>query len=235
MPTCRWLIAGLERCRVEGPIAEAPMGVRVAESPVSEKMSGTAFRAFQARRPDHERWELIGGVPMMMTPPTIAHNRIASNLERLLNDALARHDPSRMTSQRPGVELQSGGDYKPEPDVGVIDADYEAGQRFVERAYLLAEIVSNTDDFLVPGTNEAWIEVKRRIYLAHEPCEAVLIIEQDRIEVRLDLKTAAGGQSEKLVRREDELVLASCGLRCAVGDLYAGTPLQPRTASRRAT
>jgi len=29
------------------------------------------FRAFQNRRPDHERWELLVGVPMMMTPPTI--------------------------------------------------------------------------------------------------------------------------------------------------------------------
>jgi Uma2 family endonuclease len=52
-------------------------------------MSGAEFRAFQARRPDHERWELLGGVAMMMTPPTIAHNQIASNLERLLNAALA--------------------------------------------------------------------------------------------------------------------------------------------------
>jgi Uma2 family endonuclease len=209
------------------------MGVRVAERPVSGRMSGPDFRAFQARRPDHERWELIEGVPTMMTPPTIAHNRIAGNLERLLNDALVRHDPSRLANQRPGIELESGGDYKPEPDVGVIDAEYEAGQRFVERAYLLAEIVSSTDDFLVPGTNEPWINVKRRIYLAHEPCEAVLIIEQDRIEVRLDLKIPAGWQSATLVHPADELALPSFGLRCLVGDLYEGTPLQSRTASRR--
>src|SRR5215212_4669324 len=121
------------------------------------------------------------------------------NLERLLNEALARHDPSRLANQRPGIELGAGGDYKPEPDVGVIDAVYEVGQRFVERAYLLAEVISDTDDFLVPGTGEPWIDVKRRIYLDHQPCEAVLIIAQDRIEVRLDVKTATGWRSETLV------------------------------------
>jgi Uma2 family endonuclease len=67
-------------------------------------MSAREFRAFQAERPDHERWELIGGVATMMTPPTIAHNRIAGNLERLLNAGLAMHDPSRFANQRPGVE-----------------------------------------------------------------------------------------------------------------------------------
>jgi hypothetical protein len=45
----------------------------------------------------------------------------------------------------------------------VIDAKYDAGQRFVERAHLLAEIVSATDDFPVPGTGGRWIDVKTEI------------------------------------------------------------------------
>jgi hypothetical protein len=93
------------------------------------RMTGAEFRAFQATRPDHERWELLGGVPMMMTPPTIAHNQ--SNFDRLLNERLERYAPSLIAMQRPGLELNSG-DHKPEPDVVVIDADYAAGQRFVE-------------------------------------------------------------------------------------------------------
>jgi putative restriction endonuclease len=69
------------------------MQAAVAESR-SGRMSGTEFRSFQAGRPDYERWELVGGVAMMMTPPTIAHNQIASNLERLLKVALEQHAPS---------------------------------------------------------------------------------------------------------------------------------------------
>jgi hypothetical protein len=43
------------------------------------RMSGPEFRAFQARRPDHERWELLGGIATMMTRPTLTHNQIATN------------------------------------------------------------------------------------------------------------------------------------------------------------
>ena len=202
------------------------MGIEIHHDARAGLISAERFRAFQTGRPDHERWELIAGIPMMMTPPTIAHNRIAGNLERLLNDALATHDLSRLATQRPGIELGSG-DYRPEPDVGVIDADYEAGQRFVGRAYLLAEIVSATDDVQVPGTDRNWIDVKREIYLGHAACEAVLIIEQDRMEVRVDVKSERGWQSLKL-GPGDDLVLPSFGLRCSVTDLYEGTPLQPR-------
>jgi hypothetical protein len=45
-----------------------------------------------------EHWELIEGVPMMMTPPNRRHQRIASNLESLLNAALRRHDPAPPTT-----------------------------------------------------------------------------------------------------------------------------------------
>jgi Uma2 family endonuclease len=206
------------------------MGIEIHQDARAGRMSGQAFRAFQDGRPDHERWELIAGVPMMMTPPTIAHNHIATNLQRLLNDALATHGPSRLAIQRPGIELGSGDD-KPEPDVAVIDTEYEAGQRFVERAYLLAEVVSATDDVRVPGTDRNWVDVKRDIYLAHAACEAVLIIEQDWIEVRVDVKSDKGTQSLKL-GPGDELSLPALGLRCSVTDLYQGTPLQPRSLAR---
>jgi Uma2 family endonuclease len=190
-------------------------------------MSGAEFRAFQAHRPDKERWELVAGVPMMMTPPTIVHNRIASNLERLLNAALEQHDSSRIATQRLGIELGSG-DYRPEPDVAVIDADFAADQRFVTRAYLLGEIVSISDEIGVPTTREPWIDVKRRIYHAHVPCETVLIVQQDRIEAGVDIRIGDGWQSATLIGAEAELHLPQFGLTCPLGDLYDGTPLQPR-------
>jgi Uma2 family endonuclease len=202
------------------------MGIEDQKQLRIDGMSGSAFRRFQAGRPDHERWELVAGTPIMMTPPTITHNRIAGNLERLLNDALMAHDPARVATQRPGVEIASG-DYRPEPDVGVIDADFAAGQRFVDRVYLLAEIASATDDVQVPGTQRSWIDVKRDLYLAHAHCDAVLIIEQDRMDVRLDVKTETGWCSQR-PGPGGELALPAFGLRCHVEDLYEGTPLRPR-------
>jgi Uma2 family endonuclease len=203
------------------------MGVAISESALAGPMSGAEFRAFQDGRPDHERWELISGVPMMITPPTIAHNRIAGNLERLLNATLDHFDPSGLATQRPGIELGSIA-YRPEPDVGVIDANYDAGQKFVARAYLLAEIVSATDEFPVPGTGGRWIDVKTEIYRSHGPCEAVLIVERDRMEVRIDVRTRDGWLPAQLAGPAAELILPAFGLRCTVGQLYEGTPLRPR-------
>jgi Uma2 family endonuclease len=203
------------------------MGIEILRDTRAGRMSGTEFRAFQRTRRKHERWELIDGVPMMMVPPTIAHNHIAENFTRLLNDALARHDPARFATQRAGLELPPD-NYKPEPDVAVIDANYEPGQRYIDRAYLLAEVISATDDVKVPGTNENWIDRKRDLYLAHDPCEAIVIVEQDRMAVHLDVKTAQGWHYRRL-GPEDELVLPAFGLRCAVTDLYQGTPLKPRS------
>ncbi len=178
-------------------------------------------------RPDHERWELIDGVPVMMTPPTIAHNHIAGNLERLLNACLERYAPALVATQRPGLDLSSG-DYRPEPDVGVIEADYAPDQRFVEKAYLLAEVVSPTDYVGVPGSNSRWIDVKRDLYRSHAHCGAVLIIEQNRMEVGIDLKTEGGWTSSIASGAGAEIVIPELGFRCVVGDLYEGTPLSPR-------
>jgi Uma2 family endonuclease len=66
-------------------------GRRAPPSPI---LSVASFRAWLTSRPDEEHWELIEGVPMMMTPPNRRHQRIASNLENLLNAALKRHNPA---------------------------------------------------------------------------------------------------------------------------------------------
>src|SRR5712675_1328151 len=70
-------------------------------------LSVGSFRAWLASRPDEEHWELIEGVPMMMTPPNRRHQRIASNLENLLNAALKRHNPELAAYQDIGVNIVS--------------------------------------------------------------------------------------------------------------------------------
>ena len=182
-------------------------------------LSIEAFRAWSETRPDEERWELIDGVPMMMTPPTKAHQRIASNLERLLNDALLRFSPERAAYQRVGLNLGSVVEnYDPEPDVVVIDVTEGADERYADRFYLIAEVVSASD--------RPKIEGKREIYKRHGACNCMLTIRQDRHEVRVDSRT--GNSTQVLARPADELVLTEFGLRCTLADLYRGTPLQAR-------
>jgi Uma2 family endonuclease len=64
-----------------------------------------SFRAFYEATPDEERWELIDGVAVMMTSAMPVHQRLASNLELFLNDALESRDLSKMAFQRIGLDL----------------------------------------------------------------------------------------------------------------------------------
>lgn len=200
------------------------MAPAVAERP--GRMSLQEFLAFYEARPEDERWELYDGLPVqMMTPPFLLHHSIASNLDGLLNTALAPHDSSRRALPRPGLETPEAGTYRPEPDLAVIDVEFPPNRRYIDRAYLLAEIVSSTDRERVPGTRRTTIEAKREIYRQHPPCEAVLTIEQDRMEILVETRTGAGWSAQRLTSPTDELVLPTFGLRCQVEEVYANTPL----------
>jgi Uma2 family endonuclease len=179
-------------------------------------LSVPSFRAWLASRPNEEHWELIEGVPMMMTPPNRRHQRIASNLETLLNTALKRHDPVFAAYHDIGVNIVSTVPYDPEPDVAVIREDENPDPRYAERLYLVAEVLSESD--------KAVIEGKRDIYRAHPSCTCILLIRQDRLEITVDSRTGDGWRFQML-QGADELNLPEFGLVCQVKDVCRDTPL----------
>jgi len=179
-------------------------------------LSVASFRAWLASRPDEEHWELIEGLPMMMTPPNRRHQRIASNLESLLNAALRRNNPALTAYHDIGVNIISTVPYDPEPDVAVIREDENPDPRYADRFYLVAEVLSESDKTV--------IESKREIYRAHPSCTCILLVRQDRLEITLDRRTADGWRSEVLYGA-DELALLEFGLTCLVKDVYRDTSL----------
>jgi len=180
-------------------------------------LSVASFRAWLASRPDEEHWELIEGIPMMMTPPNRRHQRIASNLEGLLNAALKRHAPGLSAYQNIGVNIISEVPYDPEPDVAVIREDENTDPRYAERFYLVAEVLSDSDKSI--------IESKRGIYRAHPACNCILLIRQDRMEITVDRRADDGWVSQVLQDGRDTLSLPEFGLVCLVKDVYRDTPL----------
>src|SRR4249920_2277528 len=179
-------------------------------------LSVASFRAWLASRPDEEHWELIEGVPMMMTPPNRRHQRIASNLDALLNAALKHHDPLLAAYHDIGVNIVSTVPYDPEPDVAVIREDENPDPRYAERFYLVAEVLSESD--------KGVIESKRDIYRAHPSCTCILLVRQDRVEIIVDHRAGDGWHSQVL-HGADELSLPEFGLTCSVSDVYRDTPL----------
>jgi len=199
----------------------------MASAPLRARMSVELFRTFVQGRPDEEHWELINGVAMMMAPATRAHQRIGSNLETLLNDALESHSPTLVAYQRLGVNIGPDvQDYDPEPDVTVVDAESE-DKRYSDRFYLAAEIVSSSD--------RSFVEGKREIYKLHEFCTCILTVQQERIEVRIDRRADTGWSDQVLKKPDDILALPDFGLRCKVSDLYRGTRLVPRQPRQRSS
>jgi Uma2 family endonuclease len=179
-------------------------------------LSVASFRTWLTSRPDEEHWELIGGVPMMMAPPNRRHQRIATNLENLLNAALRGHDPALAAYQNIGLNIVSTVPYDPEPDVAVILEDENPDPRYADRFYLVAEVLSESDKDV--------IDTKRDIYRAHPSCICILLVRQDRAEIVVEQRTADGWQSQVL-GAADELVLSGFGLACPVKDVYRNTPL----------
>jgi len=100
-------------------------------------------------------------------------------------------------------------------------------ERYADHFYLVAEIVSSSDCVDV--------ERKREIYKLHEACTCILTVQQDRFEVRVDLRTDAGWREQVLKQGDDTLALPDFGLRCKVADLYRGTRLVPRKRSQRSS
>ena len=81
------------------------------------RMSVAEYRVWAETRPDHERWELLDGEPVLMSPPKARHQRIVTNLLGAL-DALARR---KGCDTYPGLAILSAAmdDFAPIPDVVV--------------------------------------------------------------------------------------------------------------------
>jgi Uma2 family endonuclease len=182
----------------------------------SPMLSVASFRAWLGSRPDEEHWELIEGVPMMMAPPNRRHQRIATNLENLLNLALKRHNPALAAYHDIGVNIVSTVPYDPEPDVAVVREEENSDPRYADRFYLVAEVLSDSDKDVIEG--------KRDIYRAHLSCTCILLVRQDRAEITVDQRTADGWRSQVL-RAGDALTLPEFGLTCPLKDVYRDTPL----------
>ena len=188
------------------------------------QLSLEVFHAFRDTRPKEEKWELIDGVPMLMPPPTLVHQRIGRNLEGLLNERLRVVKPEWQADREIGLLVPGDEKYNPEPDVTVIDAEIRVGQLYAERFYLVAEVLSESDKPEV-------IAAKIAYYKSHAPNRAVLLVRQDGLGVTVHARVDAGRWSEReLTAADDVIELPEIRPIGTVGQLYRDTPLDPARA-----
>ena len=187
------------------------------------------FHAFRDERPKEEKWELIDGVPMMMPPPSLVHQRISRNLETMLNQRLAMVRPEWMADREIGVLLPDDDRYNPEPDVTVIDTSIDLGQIYATRFFFVAEVLSdsNRPEQHAGSDKPIVLAAKLEYYRRHEECRAVLFVRQDRNEATLYARTN-GFEPVSLTDPGDAIVLPEVGNIGPLRELYRHTPLFPK-------
>jgi Uma2 family endonuclease len=178
------------------------------------------FHAFRDERPKEEKWELIDGVPIMMPPPTLMHQLIADNLNRLLNERLSEVKPEWRAVRDAGVWLKGDDKYNPEPDVVVIDAAIALGQIYAQRFYLTAEVLSASD-------KKPAVAAKLRYYQDHAHNRSVLLVRQDRVGAEQHVREGEKWRVRRLSGPSAKLDIPDVGLIGRLGDLYKATPLDP--------
>lgn len=195
------------------------MPVNAPAPPLSGTMDVDEFMALLETRPHGERWDLIEGVAVMMAPPSVAHQRIAYNLCSLLIGAFTARGLDLFAYLGIGVRTPGVANFQPEPDVAVLPgvAGYDL---YSERFQLVAEILS-------PSNTSREIDLKLRRYREAPENLYSLVIEPREFLVEVYAKSRKWEPA--ILRQPDEpIVMPEFGLRCRVGDLYRGTPLDPQ-------
>ncbi len=189
---------------------------------LSGTMDVDEFMDFVQTRPKGERWDLIEGVAVMMAPASYAHQRITRNLCELLNSAFAAKRLDLFAYFDAGVRSPGVRNFQPQPDVVAVPgvAGYEL---YAERFQLVGEVLS-------PSNTRAEIALKLRRYREAPDNLYVVVIEPREFLVEI---YARSRNWEAAVFRNagDPIELPEFGLHCSVGDLYRGTPLDPRQRS----
>lgn len=180
-----------------------------------------SFRPWLDSRSPEERWELIDGVAVMNLAPRVGHQRIASNLERALNDALARSRPTWRADREIGIEVADDSPYRPEPELTVVDTGIDPERNYLDRFYMVVEVVSESD-------KGRPIEAKVAFYKGHPHALWIVVVQQTEVAVEIHARQEGGGWSVRTLKSpSDVLAFGEIGAVCTVADLYRHTNLDP--------
>lgn len=192
------------------------MTVAVRPETLLLPLSPSDFEAFARSRPNEERWQLIDGHPVMMSPGTFVHNLIAHNLEVVLNDALEATKPEWLALRECGVAIGDTGRFI--VDVGVFDAE-GSYEHYRERFFLAAEVLS-------PANSPELIETKIARYCEAPINRICLVLAQDRMSAELYVRGGTAWQKAEIVGADARLILPEFGVNVALQRLYARTPVK---------
>jgi Uma2 family endonuclease len=179
-------------------------------------MTVEEFYAFTDARPDSEKWELIGGEPVLNAAPSTPHQRIVKNIIYAL-ESRAR-ELAASWEVLPGLGVRVSDTDRPEPDVLVIPLDSCSSDlqgRDSSDAIVAFEILS-------PSTKRRDLHWKRTAYTGLPSLTHYIVIDPDAVEVIVFARDEdfAG---RKLRSLDDVIELHSLGISLPVRQIYRST------------
>jgi Uma2 family endonuclease len=176
-------------------------------------MSVEEFYAFTETRPDNEKWELIGGEPILNASPSPIHQWIVKNL--LVALTLRERQLKASWAILPGLGVRVSQTDRPEPDVLVIPraaASLDSLERDTGEVIVAFEILS-------PSTEDRDLRWKRTAYTGLPSLTHYIVIAQDRVEVVVFAREA--GFAERRYRSIDDTIdLSSLGVSLPISEIY---------------
>jgi len=174
-----------------------------------EPMNVTQFLAFNATRPDGEKWELLEGELFLNASPVQPHQIVVANLIGHLRAAL----------------LSSGNKYRALPGIGVplsaisaVEPDVMIRPRDNLRGNVCDDIIVAVE-VLSPTTRRNDLEFKRKGYAGLAILTHYIVVAPDKIDVRVFAR-AANWREARLARLEDSVAFETLGVSLKLSDIY---------------
>jgi Uma2 family endonuclease len=180
-------------------------------------MTVDEFHAFVDTRPDHEKWELIAGEPILNAAPSPLHQWIVMNVAFTL---MARQRESRAPWKvLPDLGVRVSEKNRPQPDVLVFPSEHHRpeGPRDRDDVIVLFEVLS-------PSTEDRDLGWKRNAYAGLASLTHYIVISQDAVEVIVFARDD-DFKGRKFKSLDETIELRSLGVSLPVAEIYRDTGL----------
>jgi Uma2 family endonuclease len=166
-----------------------------------------------------ERYELVGGVPMMMAGAGRRHDRVVVNLISTLNGQL-RGGPCQTFSG--DTYIATAGNNRRMPDAGVDCGQPDDESMVADRPTLLIEVLSRT-------TRAMDVTSKLQEYQELETLDYVLLVDTDEPRVQVYSRKPDRTWTSIVIEGQDSVVrLEKLSLTLSVSEIYFGLEFRPR-------
>ena len=176
-----------------------------------ERMTVNEFLPWALQQP--ERWELLDGVPIAMSPERIIHGDTKYRAARMFDDAIAKaRVPCRFVLDSAAVRIDARNSYQ--PDVLVYCGDPVAGDALeVPNPVVVVEVLS-------PGNALTDLRDKLQGYFCVASIQHYLVVDPDK---RLVIHHARGSNDriDTRIVTSGQITLDPPGLSLSVMDFFA--------------